>query len=134
MHGGEDRDPSGAQRADQISHLQLPPDVEVLGRFVEEKKLRLLGETERDLDPLTLPSAQLIEDAAAERSRTGKIRRLLDCGAVGSLQPPKHSEERGPALFDELLDCKCERYVNGVEYVTAIAVITNNRRKKTQAQ
>jgi hypothetical protein len=25
---------------------------------------RLLGETERDLDPLTLPSAQLIEDAA----------------------------------------------------------------------
>ncbi len=82
MHGGEDRDPSGTQRADQIGHFQLPSNIEVLGRFIEEKKPRLLGETKRNLDALTFPAAQLIEDAPAERSRIGKLPSLprLPCG------------------------------------------------------
>lgn len=109
MHGGEDRDPPSAQTADQIGHLQLPADVEVLGRFVEEKKSRSLRKTERDLDALTFPSAQLIKDAPAERSRIGEVNGFLDCCTVGRLQAPEHPEKWRPALFDELFDRERER-------------------------
>ena len=104
MRGREYRNPFLAERADEVNHLELPADVQVLGGFIEKEKFWLLGKAERYLDALTFPSTQLIEYTKAQRPGIGKIHRVFNGLTIRGLESAEHSQKRRPALFDELLD------------------------------
>lgn len=74
----KDGDTFFSEMIEQIDEFHLPADIQVLRRFVKQKQLRLLGESQCNLDSLPLTAAELVKDPITKISGIGQMERTLD--------------------------------------------------------
>ena len=68
---------------EEVEHLDLVGEVEVRRRLVEQHQPGALGERHGDPHPLALAAGQLVDRAAGDVERAGRLERAVDGGPVG---------------------------------------------------
>src|SRR5437879_9964459 len=63
MNRCKDSDAFRPKEVQQIDQLDLPPNIQILRRLIQQQQLRFLREAQRNLHALALPPAQFVEDS-----------------------------------------------------------------------
>src|SRR5262245_4724241 len=84
-------DPAPSNGADDVLDRLGRGRIEARGRLVEQEKLRLLGESAREREPLLLAAGELSRRPAAEPGKTDDSGELVD---AGSTLRPRHAGGR----------------------------------------
>src|ERR1022692_3449140 len=112
VHGCKNRNSFAAQRADQVNHLELTSDIEMLHRLAQQQQMRLLPQAESYLHTLTFPAAKFIEYAKTQRPGISQTHGSLNGFAIRNAQSAKHFQEGGAALLHKLLGSEGEWQVD----------------------
>ncbi|ALJ39335.1 hypothetical protein AEJ54_04490 [Azospirillum sp. Sp 7] len=83
-----------AERAHEVEHGEAVVDVQMIGRFVEQKDARTLRQGAGDHDPLALPTRQVLDRPLCQGVQIQPGQRILDDVPVVGTGPG----ERGAAM------------------------------------
>lgn len=104
MQGSDD---CQRQASDQVQHLKLVTNIEVVGRLVENQKPRLLGERTSHHNPLAFAARQGTQMAANQPPQFEPVQGVFDNDFVsGTSGPADTTPVRRPTQGHDLPDCK----------------------------
>jgi len=104
VNGGHYRDSFRIELEQQFKNLCLTTDIQMLGRFIEQKQRGPLRQRDGNLDPLLLAAAELIEYAIAQMLALRTSKRFSHCTVVFRAQATQRAQIRRASLSDQLFD------------------------------